>query len=220
MVYSSWFNAMNHEPSLAKNPSQCPHGDLLLNTNSLSGAALLIVNHFTDIFTHDKSNYTFGHGSDAYTNFGTTLDRINQTKKSKGQYLITLVDEFLYAFANKTETNGVIPTFSDLVRVIFHEAQIHIGQRLGKNDQSLSGRAEGEMEGYWRMFEKLPGLGNASPQLKKQEWSIFINKPKVIYGNPQQKRSWDLMNKEQQKKWAIPYLIMNIYVNGFKIIKL
>ena len=125
------------------------------------------------------------------------------------------------AFANKKkigfEGSQFIPTFTDMLRSIYHELFIHMNQNLGisgfeKNGKEHSVRAAKEMEAYWKMFSNVSGLEQASPAFVAAQWKIFITTPTV---NAASSPSWQLMTQDARDRWLIPYTLMNAFVNSY-----
>ncbi|MCP9750370.1 DUF6443 domain-containing protein [Ferruginibacter sp. HRS2-29] len=184
------------------------------NGNYIS-AVIAIRNYYTEIFKVNPNLYRIG------TNTQGTWS--STEKDEDGQFYSTFERQMLDAFANGTKYSNKFgsfnPTFNDIIRLVYHEIQIHNSQNLGlpgfsPPGDNVAARAAREMEAYYRMFtDNFERVGQASLSYMTYQWGIFLNYATVL---GQTKPSYQLMTPTDQTKWAKQYMQMVFFVNFFK----
>lgn len=174
-----------------------------------SGAGRLVRDFFTDIFKVPHDKYRIGESNMWFT---------TQEKDEDGQFLINVNIKFLEAFANGTVIDAkeanFIPTFSDVVRSIFHEGEIHVSQNLGlagfeKGGAKLELGAAREMQAYYGMlFNNLSGVGPPSSGFMRHELGVFLRQPTTGFSSGNTIPSYQLMNSSAQQRWSVQYFTM------------
>jgi hypothetical protein len=86
--------------------------------------------------------------------------------------------------------------------------------RKALESQNVAGGAAREMQVYWQMFGKIPGVGNASLGYLLNSWKFFITSKGTVDGA--QNPAFQEMDIAGQNKWASAYLYMVYFVSKFK----